>query len=81
MSQSHPYTFAKRDWVKRKITGRIGIIIGRSDREAMSDRYCFLSLDHEGEPKEEWLDEYELEAAPADQHPFPDPFVTASEAT
>lgn len=81
MSQSHPYAFGNREWVRRKVNGRVGVVVARSNREGRtSDQFCVLSVNGDGEPKEEWIDEYELEAAPADQHPFPDPFVSQQQA-
>lgn len=82
MPQSHNYKFGNREWVKRKVNGREGIVVARSNREGrQSDQFCILSVDGNGEVKEEWVSEYELEAVPPDQtHPFPDPFVTQSQA-
>lgn len=82
MSQSHPYAFASREKVLRKVNGRGGIVVARSNREGrIADQFCVLSVNSDGEVKEEWVSEYELETWPAGQSfPFPDPFVTQSQS-
>ena len=81
MSRSITVPFGLRDRVWLKLERSVGLVSALSIHEASSNQYKVIRLKPDGTFEHDWHMEWNLEAAPDADLPFPDPFTTTTVET